>query len=259
MPRYFKSGNTWYKQEQYQLHRDKSQSILNRYVKTVVNGVEAWRPLYSYRYTYSSWSSCSKECNTGTQTRTAQCVRNDGVNKPDIYCTKSGVTKAALTQNCNTHTCSYTYYLSAASDDYGEMFIKYTPGAAWITAISQRSMWNERIKYLAAYPFTVTSNRNQPIYIKLHLWNGGGSAGSAWRMCKNSHGALWNYNASTTTTGCTAMQSWSGYNGGGWDGTWYFIWYPDTNQIVRKQCCGSYCTMGLLNWGMASNCNGEPF
>lgn len=240
------------------MYNDSSQPILNRYIKSTVNGVEQWKPLYSYSYTYSGWSSCSKECNTGTQTRTAQCVRNDGINKPDVYCTKSGVSKASLTQKCNTQTCNYTYYLSAASDDYGEMFIKYTPGASWITAVSQRSMWNERISYLAAYAFSVTSNKDQPIYVKLHLWNGGGSRGSAWRMCTKSHANM-GYNANTVTSGCTPMESYSGYNGGGSYATWYFIWYPNTNKIVRKQCCGDYCNNGWLNWGMASNCNGEPF
>ena len=87
MPLYIKQNNTWTK--------------LNKFHN--VNGT--WKPVYSYSWNVSEWSSCSKPCGTGIQTRTATCVRNDGIVKEDKFCTLSGVNKPVLQQYCNTHSC----------------------------------------------------------------------------------------------------------------------------------------------------------
>ena len=48
-----------------------------------VSGV--WKRAYTYSYSYSGWSACSKNCGGGTQTRTATCRRSDGVTVPDSF------------------------------------------------------------------------------------------------------------------------------------------------------------------------------
>ena len=76
-------------------------TALNTFVK--VSGV--WKKAYTYSYAYSGWSACSKNCGSGTQTRTATCRRSDGVTVPDSFCTAAGVSKGALSQSCNTQSC----------------------------------------------------------------------------------------------------------------------------------------------------------
>ena len=65
----------------------------------------AWKRAYTYGYSYSGWSACSKNCGGGTQTRTATCKRSDGLTVTDAFCTAYGVSKGALSQSCNTHSC----------------------------------------------------------------------------------------------------------------------------------------------------------
>lgn len=62
----------------------------------------------SYSWVPSSWSACSKTCGGGTQIRSVNCQRDDGVYVGDSYC--SG-TKPGTSQTCNTQSCtsSYTY------------------------------------------------------------------------------------------------------------------------------------------------------
>ena len=101
MPLYIKNNNTWTKLNKYHNINGTNKEILNQYHK--VNGV--WKPVYSYTWNTSEWSSCSKPCGTGIQTRTATCVRNDGIVKEDKFCTLSGINKPVLQQYCNTQAC----------------------------------------------------------------------------------------------------------------------------------------------------------
>ena len=75
-------------------------------VWTNVSGT--WKKLWTYSYTTGSWGACSKNCGTGTQTRTVTCTRSDGVTFADAYCTAYGLTKPATSQNCNTMACMTT-------------------------------------------------------------------------------------------------------------------------------------------------------
>ena len=64
-----------------------------------------WRPVWSYEWTTGDWGGCSATCGGGTQTRTVDCDRNDGVRVADALCE---TTKPAASNACNTQPC-YTY------------------------------------------------------------------------------------------------------------------------------------------------------
>lgn len=75
-----------------------------------VNANGTWKPMWKYSWETGSWGSCSASCGGGTQTRTATCKRSDGYTVPDSYCTKAGIAKPAVSQSCNTQSCtSYTW------------------------------------------------------------------------------------------------------------------------------------------------------
>ena len=113
MPLYIKQNNTWTKLNKFHNVNGTNKEVLNQYHK--VNGV--WKPAYSYSWNVSNWSSCSKPCGTGIQTRTATCVRNDGVIKEDKFCTSYGISKPITQQNCNTQACTTTIYMCGQADD----------------------------------------------------------------------------------------------------------------------------------------------
>lgn len=54
----------------------------------------------------SDWSICSKRCGTGSQTRSAKCLRvGDNLEVDPDYCKLHGPAPGPLTQACNTHKC----------------------------------------------------------------------------------------------------------------------------------------------------------
>ena len=274
MPRYFKSGNNWYKQDQFHIHHDANNDIFNRYVKCVVDGVEQWRPIYSYKYEYSAWGACSRTCGGGTQTRTAQCVRSDGVKKSDNYCTKYGLTKAKLSQSCNTHNC--TLYYRATSDDYQQMWVKYRRGDSWIdigigqTGCDKNGGCSTGPLSSAGYgAFTTNGNYDgQTIYCKYSHWD---SNGTSW----HAHLRL-SVNGSSWTEHIVHFP----YNGAGRHDAgsrsyYWFIWNTKSNTITyvaaatnaSNTSCGSqggYQYTGYMGqwWvnGSVRGCGtGEPF
>lgn len=56
----------------------------------------------SYAWKTGPWSSCSKPCGGGTQTRNNWCERNNGTKVADSYCTG---TVPVTSQVCNTQPC----------------------------------------------------------------------------------------------------------------------------------------------------------
>jgi hypothetical protein len=56
----------------------------------------------TYSWVTGGWSSCTKTCGGGTQSRSVICMRSDGITSVDSYCTG---TKPATVQSCNTQNC----------------------------------------------------------------------------------------------------------------------------------------------------------
>ncbi len=117
MPLFIKQNNQWTKLNKFHNVNGTNKEILNQYHK--VNGT--WKPVYSYSWNTSEWSSCSKPCGTGIQTRTATCIRNDGVIKEDKFCTLSGINKPVLQQYCNSQPCATIVHMCGQADD--ELYI----------------------------------------------------------------------------------------------------------------------------------------
>lgn len=67
---------------------------------------QACPAVYTYAWTSGAWSTCSKTCGGGLQTRSIQCRRNDGEYVAETYCDVA--TKPAAQQACNTMSCPTT-------------------------------------------------------------------------------------------------------------------------------------------------------
>lgn len=59
-------------------------------------------PNCTYSWVVGVYSSCSRSCGTGTQTRTVVCNRHDGLTVADSFC---GGSKPVTSLACNTHSC----------------------------------------------------------------------------------------------------------------------------------------------------------
>ena len=295
MSQYIKIGTTWYHKTTYNIYNTKKE-MLNKYIKIG----STWKPIYSYSWkTTSNWNTCSQECNTGTQDMIKKCYRSDGIVKPNYYCEQANVpltvasgisivnykstdSQARLRRNCKIQNCSYTYYLSADVDDYGTLYLKYSPSADWTKVISKQKMWNghahrttggsgscNSCRGLAAYGFTVSEYKTKPIYFKFVAENSGGKSLVAFRMCKAYHDIAYYQDgcgtpkdASIANANCTTLEVATGYGSGcgGGSGTFGFKWTPSSMVFEKVRCCGGHCTAGVRK-GFSSvvNCDGEPW
>ncbi len=68
-------------------------------------GTEGQPDAASYAWKTGPWSSCSKTCGGGTQSRSVWCERDNGTKVADSYCTG---TVPATSQVCNTQPCCST-------------------------------------------------------------------------------------------------------------------------------------------------------
>jgi hypothetical protein len=75
----------------------------------------AWHPIYSYEWIPSPWGPCTVNCGGGTQTRGMTCRRNDGIDRPDIFC--DDLVKPPMIQECNTQSCAKPITISWTGDD----------------------------------------------------------------------------------------------------------------------------------------------
>jgi hypothetical protein len=60
---------------------------------------------YSYNWSYGAYGACSRQCEGGTQTRSATCQRSDGVAVSSAFCAGNPTTTAS----CNTGSCLVAY------------------------------------------------------------------------------------------------------------------------------------------------------
>eukprot|EP01006_Ploeotia_vitrea_P038976 TRINITY_DN66300_c3_g2_i1.p1 TRINITY_DN66300_c3_g2~~TRINITY_DN66300_c3_g2_i1.p1 ORF type:complete len:1299 (-),score=600.37 TRINITY_DN66300_c3_g2_i1:79-3408(-) len=67
-----------------------------------------------YSWNSGAWGACSKVCNTGTQTRTVTCRKDDGTTVKDGYCMFDG-DKPITSRECNTHSCDYDWVVGEYS------------------------------------------------------------------------------------------------------------------------------------------------
>lgn len=82
---------------------------------------------YTYSWETGTWSTCSKDCGDGMQTRSIVCRRSDGSYVTETNCDAS--TKPAATQNCNLKACptgrevTQTAYVTPASNSVDVILI----------------------------------------------------------------------------------------------------------------------------------------
>lgn len=82
-----------------------SQIATKKYVDDVVASIWTSTPTSTFTFSWqsSTWNTCSASCWWWTQTRTVQCIRNDGASALDSSCSW---TKPISSQSCNTQSCS---------------------------------------------------------------------------------------------------------------------------------------------------------
>ena len=72
------------------------------------------KPCVSYKWNAKPWSTCSKWCGGGTQSRTITCGGSDGRVHKDLYCTMTNGEKSEVERVCNTVPCVYGHWKKAA-------------------------------------------------------------------------------------------------------------------------------------------------
>ncbi len=106
-----KVSNAWKKVKLAQVKVSGSWKSVGR-IQVKVSG--SWKNIWTYSWKTGTWGDCSKNCGTGTQTRTVTCVRKENgstnTNVSDTFCTKLVGTKPATSQNCNTQSCGTCKY-----------------------------------------------------------------------------------------------------------------------------------------------------
>ena len=236
MPLYIKQNNTWTKLNKFHNVNGTNKEILNQYHK--INGT--WKPVYSYSWNVSEWSSCSKPCGTGIQTRTATCVRNDGIVKEDKFCTLSGVNKPVLQQYCNSQPC--TYYLLGEKDDCMALYVKKVYHGPWNQVIYSCGAHDQHIYY----PFDSSSiDGAELVYVKFTTWDTNGTSWHFWlQLC-------------TAYNVCTPMIARIPKQGAGSQGWFWIEWNTKKNTAQIIACadgaenlphqCGKYVRHGLCN------------
>lgn len=190
-------------------------SVPQIYVKTG----SGWKPLYTFTWEKSAWSSCSKLCASGTQTRTVRCKRQDGQYVSDSVCTKLVGAKPATSQSCNSHDCKY--YADIYFDD--EIWLHTWNGSTWNRVYYERGAISEYKKV------PITSNNfgstvPTPMFTAMHDTNGT-SYHVGLKLCNS-------------TNKCSKTIWYVGYKGQCSGGKLWFTWDPRNNAVVKYRCTG---------------------
>ena len=116
MPSFYLDKGKWKEKTTSVWSKDnkKWNDLVNRYHK--IDG--KWYPIYKYEWKVGNWGSCSKVCDTGTQTRTVDCYRNGTKITNKSLCTKALNDTPISSQNCNTHSCLLNLPVQLSADDY---------------------------------------------------------------------------------------------------------------------------------------------
>lgn len=197
-------------------------SVPQIYVKTGAG----WKPLYKFSWEVGDWSSCSKICATGTQTRPVRCLREDGEYYPDSICEAFVGNKPSTSQNCNTHSCQY--YANVYFDD--EMWLHAWNGSSWDQIDYRRGATS------VYYKITLNSNNfgnivPTPMMHSMHDLNGT-SYQVGLQMCN-------------TYNDCSETLWHAGHQGECDGGKLWFTWDVRNNNVVRYRCtgwCSSQCS-----------------
>lgn len=185
------------------------------YVKTTASSGSKWKPLYKYSWEVGEWGECSKTCNTGTQTRTVKCKRDDGTYHDDSFCLQQVGEKPATSQECNSHSCKYWY--KGGYDDCATMHT--WNGSGWRIVWSRCGAgWHE---------FEIESpdfGDRVPTPIRWEIWDTNGTS---------YHGRVRLCNTYNTCSEDIVYFPKQGECGGG---VFYFTWDARNNAHVKVRC-----------------------
>ena len=216
MPLYTKIDNQhWYKTKHYVKTSSGWVSSPQIYVKTGAG----WKPLYKYSWELGSWSTCSKLCGSGTQTRSVKCKRADGQYFSDAVCTAFVGTKPATSQACNTHSCSF--YAEVHFDD--EMWLHTWNGSKWEKIFYEDGATSEA-KRIAISSNNFGTTVPTPMFTSVHDTNGT-SYHVSLKLCN-------------TSNSCSSTVWYAGHQGECDGGKLWFTWNAKTNAIARYRCTG---------------------
>jgi len=136
---------------------------------------------YTYSFQYGSWGSCSTTCGTGTQTRSASCLRNDGITVADSFCGTPVLSQACTDNSGCSSTTPTIIILSPMSGTYNStsILINATSNQAVTWKYSLNGATN--ITFTPAITITVTEGSNT-LFIYGTNANGTGSASVSFNV-----------------------------------------------------------------------------
>ena len=214
-------------------------SIPQIYVKTS-DTTNKWKPLYRYSWEVGAWVECSKACNTGTQTRSVRCKREDGQYFPDSFCTKLAGAKPATSQTCNAHSCNYWY-----KGGYDDCAVMHTwNGSGW------RQIWSNcgATRWIEFQISSPDFGDIMPTPIRWEMWDTNGTS---------YHGQV---QLCTTYNTCSDNIVYFPKQGECGGGVFYYTWDARNNASVRVRCrkrdygCDGCSACSDSGWGYL-NCS----
>lgn len=122
----------------------------------------------NYSWNASGWSSCSKSCGGGTQTRSISCMRDDtSATVANAFCPAGSGSKPATSQACNTQSCTQKFNYKVRGGSGGNCKNIGNRGATspfylptWAAKYTLKVRWYDHGNYYRTFTGTKAAGSN---------------------------------------------------------------------------------------------------